>query len=181
MVQKKLKELGIMYENAFYICISWYSKICWFAVKKCWCQQNSRGVSRDSSIFWIFFWQGISVPGFIIVGYVWQILGREAFLPLPPILEQPRKIPSWIGLRDKAFKIANDLKCDGYQRGLALVFYKFFDKKSSGGGVDAEPNYQLENELQKKIIRRLKRRKVYLSFRDNIWGVDLADVQSLSK
>ena len=99
----------------------------------------------------------------------------------PPILEQPRKIPSWIGLRDKAFKIANDLKCDGYQRGLALVFYKFFDKKSSGGGVDAEPNYQLENELQKKIIRRLKRRKVYLSFRDNIWGVDLADVQSLSK
>ena len=39
----------------FYICISWYNKICWFPVKKCWYQQNSEGVSRDSYIFWIFF------------------------------------------------------------------------------------------------------------------------------
>ena len=39
----------------FYICISWYNKICWFPVKKCWCQQKSGGVSRDSYIFWIFF------------------------------------------------------------------------------------------------------------------------------
>ena len=30
------------------------SKICWFLVKKCWCQQNSRGLSRDLYIFWIF-------------------------------------------------------------------------------------------------------------------------------
>ena len=44
-----------------------------------------------------------------------------------------------------------------------------------------EPNYQLANELHKPIIRKLKKRKVYSSFRDNIWGVDLADVQSLSK
>ena len=32
-----------------------------------------------------------------------------------------------------------------------------------------------------EIIRKFKRRKVYSSFRDNIWGVDLADMQSLSK
>ena len=32
-------------------------------------------------------------------------------------------------LRDKAFKIASDPKYDGYQRGLASVVYKFFDKK----------------------------------------------------
>ena len=44
-----------------------------------------------------------------------------------------------------------------------------------------EPNYQLANELHKPIIRKFKKRKVYLSFRDNIWGVDLADMQSLSK
>ena len=44
-----------MYQNAIYICISWYNKICWFTVKKCWCQQNSGGVSRDLYIFWIFF------------------------------------------------------------------------------------------------------------------------------
>ena len=84
-------------------------------------------------------------------------------------------------LRDKAFKIASNQKFDGYQRGLASMVYKFFDKKSRESGVDAEPNYQLANELKKQIIRKLKRRKVYSSFRDNIWSVDLADMQSLSK
>ena len=84
-------------------------------------------------------------------------------------------------LRDKAFKIASDPKYDGYQRGLASMVYKFFDKKSSGSGVAAEPNYQFANELNKQIIRKFKKRKVYSSFRDNIWGVDLADMQSLSK
>ena len=44
-----------------------------------------------------------------------------------------------------------------------------------------EPNYQLANELHKSIIRKFKKRKVYSPFRDNIWGVDLADMQSLSK
>ena len=34
-------------------------------------------------------------------------------------------------LRDKAFKIASDPKYDGYQRGLASMVYKFFDKKSA--------------------------------------------------
>ena len=34
---------------------------------------------------------------FITLGYVWQLLGRGAKKP-PPILEQPRKSPSWIGL-----------------------------------------------------------------------------------
>ena len=48
-------------------------------------------------------------------------------------------------LRDKAFKIAGDSKYDWYQRGIALMVYEFFDKKSN---VDAKPNYQLANELQ---------------------------------
>ena len=59
--------------------------------------------------------------------------------------------------------------------------YKFFDKKSTGSGLVNEPNYQLANELHKPIIRKLKKRKVYSSFRYNIWGIDLADMQSLSK
>ena len=84
-------------------------------------------------------------------------------------------------LKDKAFKIASDPKYDGYQRGLASMVYKFFDKKSSGSGIVNEPNYQLANELHKPIIRKFKKRKVYSSFRDNIWGVDLADMQLLSK
>ena len=60
-------------------------------------------------------------------------------------------------LRDKASKIASDPKYDGYQRGLASIVYKFFDKKSSGSGVDAEPNYQLANELHRQVIRKFKR------------------------
>ena len=65
-------------------------------MKKYWCQQNSRGVSHDSYIFWIFFGEGINVPSFIIVGYVRQILGRVAFLPPHPWAAP--KSPSWIGL-----------------------------------------------------------------------------------
>ena len=38
-------------------------------------------------------------------------------------------------LWDKAFKIASDPIYDGYQRGLASVVYKFFDKKSKGSGI----------------------------------------------
>ena len=61
------------------------------------------------------------------------------------------------------------------------MVYKFFDKKSTsldkskGSGI-IEPNYQLTNELHKPIIRKFKKRKVYSSFRDNICGVDLADM-----
>ena len=59
--------------------------------------------------------------------------------------------------------------------------YNFFDKKYRGSGIANEPNYQLANELHKPIIKKFKKRKVYSSFRDNIWGVNLADMQSLSK
>ena len=71
-------------------------------------------------------------------------------------------------MKDKAFKIASDPKCDDDQRGLAWMIYKFFDKKSSGSGVANEPNYLLADELHKQIIRKFKKRKVYSSFRDNI-------------
>ena len=83
-------------------------------------------------------------------------------------------------LKDKAFKIANNSKCDGYQRGLAAMVYKFYEKKSKGSGIN-EPQNQIANELHKPIIRKFKNRKVYSLFRDSIQGVDLADIQSLSK
>ena len=84
-------------------------------------------------------------------------------------------------LKDKAFKIASNPKHDGYQRGLASMVYKFFDEKSKGSGIINKTNYQLANELHKPIIRKFKKRKVYSPYRDNIWGVDLADMQSFSK
>ena len=60
-------------------------------------------------------------------------------------------------LRDKAFKIASNPKYDGYQRGLASVVYKFFDKKSSRSGITNELNYQLANELHKPIIKKFRK------------------------
>ena len=59
-------------------------------------------------------------------------------------------------LRDKAFNIAKNLKHDGYQRGLASMVYKFFDKKSAGNGIKIEiaQNQQLAEELHKPIIRK---------------------------
>ena len=78
-------------------------------------------------------------------------------------------------LRDKAFNIPRDSKYDGYKRGLASMVYKFFDKKSSVNGISV-PNFELSEELHKPITRKFKNRQVYSSFRDNIWGVDLADM-----
>ena len=69
------------------------------------------------------------------------------------------------------------------------MIYKFFDKKSSGSGANTslankfatEQNYQLENKLHRDIIKKFKRRRVYLFYRGGIQGVDLADIQPLSK
>ena len=104
-------------------------------------------------------------------------------------------------LRDKAFNIAKNPKYDVYQRGLASMVYKCFDKKSAGGGIDnnnnnnknnnnnnnnnnnknneIKQNIQLAKGLHKPIIRNLKK-KVYCVFKDNIWGADLADMQLIS-
>ena len=108
-------------------------------------------------------------------------------------------------LRDKAYDIASNPKYDGYQRGLASMVYKIFDKKSTAGPT-AEPSALarsslertgsgfkklknttkpscsiLADERHKPIIRKFNKRKVYSLFKDNIWGVDLAEMQSLSK
>ena len=89
-------------------------------------------------------------------------------------------------MRDKAFKIASDQKYDGYQRRLASMVYKFFDKTTKRSGIhflssNNQENIQLADELYKPIIRNFKKRKVYSSFIDNIWGADLTDMQLLSK
>ena len=67
-----------------------------------------------------------------------------------------RRIQSDKVLKDKAFEIANNQKYDGYQRGLASMVYKLFDKKSKGTGIKNEikENQQLANELHKPIIRK---------------------------
>ena len=98
-------------------------------------------------------------------------------------------------LRNSAYDIASNPKYDGYQRGLASMVYNFFDskvapldKKTMSGKGNAKHsslermgnNKILAEELHKPVIKKLNKRKVYSQFRDNIWGVDLADMQSLS-
>ena len=91
-------------------------------------------------------------------------------------------------LRDKAYDIASNPEYDGCQKGLASMVYKFLDKKSMGSGIPtawpsalARSSSILADELHKPIIEKFNKRKVYSQFKDNIWGVDLADMQSLSR
>ena len=63
---------------------------------------------------------------------------------------------------------------------MVSMVYKFFDKKTMGSGIDNE-SLKLANKLHKPIIRKFNNRKVYSSFKYNIWGVDLADMQLLSQ
>ena len=88
-------------------------------------------------------------------------------------------------LIDKAYDIDSNPKYDGYQRGLAGMVYKFFDKKSTRSGntrnTTKSSSSILTDELHKPIIRKFNKRKVYSQFKNNIWGVDLADMQSLSR
>ena len=60
---------------------------------------------------------------------------------------------------DTTFNIAKNLKYDGYQRGLASMVYKFFDKNSKESSVNIEikPSEQLAEKLHKPIIRNLKK------------------------
>ena len=63
--------------------------------------------------------------------------------------------------------------------------YNFFDIKSTGSGIKKDTikssSLILADEFHKPVIKKFNKRKVYSQFKDNIWGVDLADMQSLSK
>ena len=67
------------------------------------------------------------------------------------------------------------------------MVYKIFDKKSTGSGFKKLKNTTkpsssiLADELHKPVIRKFKKGKVYSQFKDNIWGEDLAEMQSLSR
>ena len=85
-------------------------------------------------------------------------------------------------LRYKAYEIAKDPKYYGDQRGVASMVYKFFDKETAGRGVKStSQNEQLSDKLYKPIIKKFKEKKVYPTFKDNIWGAGLADMQLISK
>ena len=47
--------------------------------------------------------------------------------------------------------------------------------------MERHSNKQLVNELHKPIIRKIKKRKTYFSYKNNVWCADLANAQLISK
>ena len=95
----------------------------------------------------------------------------------------PRRTPSDKMLSDKAFNTVKNPKDDEYQRGLASMVYKSFDKKSSGKVIKNKvtQNKELAEELHKPIIRKFEKWKIHSSFIYNIWVADLEDMQIINK
>ena len=97
-----------------------------------------------------------------------------------------KRTQSDIVLKSKALKIASNPKHNRYKRRYEFMVYKFFDKKPKGSGLKENQenllaNSQLANELHKPIIGKFEKRKTYSFFKGNIWDVDLADMQLISK
>ena len=69
-------------------------------------------------------------------------------------------------LRDKVFNIAKNTKLDGYQRGLASMVYKCFDKKTSGSGIKNEniSNQELAEEFLQNNYWKIQEKKSMLTF-----------------
>ena len=61
------------------------------------------------------------------------------------------------------------------------MVYKFFENNLVEVVLLMNQIFNWQMNFINKLFRKLKKRKVYASFRDNIWDVDLADIQSLSR
>ena len=68
-------------------------------------------------------------------------------------------------LRDEAFNIARDPKYDRYQRGIALMVYKFFNKSTFGSGIKNEHSKHSDKELAEELHKRIIQKKKKLFFK----------------
>ena len=88
-------------------------------------------------------------------------------------------------MKDRAYKIARNHKYDRYQRVLASMVYRFFDKKTGSGVIETSKvgvilNEKLTEELHKPEIKKLKRRKVYARFKIESLSSENRNVKYLS-
>ena len=101
-----------------------------------------------------------------------------------------KKIISHKTLKDRSYEMSRNRGYYGYQRALASMVYKFFDKETGSGAIaTSKPgaiatskagvsiNEQLDKELQKPVTKKFKRRKFYTRFKDNIGEADLAEIE----
>ena len=71
-------------------------------------------------------------------------------------------------MKEGAYKIAINPKYGRYQRELASMIHKVFDKKI-GSEPKASVNEEQTQVLHKPVVTKFKRRKVYARFKDNLW------------
>ena len=74
------------------------------------------------------------------------------------------------GSRDNAFKIASDPKYDGYQRGLASMVYRFFDKNVVVVVLLQSQIINLQMNFIGRIIEYLREEK-FIHRLETIFGV----------
>ena len=62
-------------------------------------------------------------------------------------------------MKDKTYEIAINPRFDRYQRGLASIVYKYFDKKT---GLGASVNKELPQELYKPVIKKNSKEEEFM-------------------
>ena len=73
-------------------------------------------------------------------------------------------------LHNRTFNIAKNPKYGGYQRGLASMIWKFFDKKFSWrSGFSIKQNQHIAEELHKPIIKKSKNIKYIHHLKTIFW------------
>ena len=94
----------------------------------------------------------------------------------------PRKAASDKVLRDKAFNLLKTQNMMNMYIELHQWFIHFLIK-SLPTFIKSKiiSNQELAEKLHKLIIRKFENRKVYLSLKDNIWGVDLTNIKLIRK
>ena len=128
------------------------------------------------------------------------LLAGDKFMP-EMHLRQPRFVYSACGPFTRHKERIKEFKCTGdtryiYRNELDKVCFQHYsayadhkdlinrtksDKVLRDKAYDIASSSILADELHKPIIRKFNKRKVYSQFKDNIWGVDLADMRSLSR
>ena len=73
-------------------------------------------------------------------------------------------------LKDKAFKIASNPNYDGYQRGLASMFYKFFDKELKEVVLLMNQIIKWHMNFTNQLLENLKKEK-FIHLVETIFGV----------
>ena len=79
-------------------------------------------------------------------------------------------------MKDRAYEIARNCGYDRYQRELASMVYKVFDKQTWSA---LRADEQLAEELHEPVTKKFRRRKVYARFKGNIWPADVAEMEPL--